>query len=173
MRTKILILGLIFLVLIACKKGIENPYSPEPPDPTDVSYSCEFELLVSHDASATGDFYVSLLGMTSTDNLELGSLGVLEFSPLPDNPDVSEGTANFSATWSPIPPYPSGTYVLCLRLDHYNDLEGGDVTPGEWVIEATISEGFEFVSGGVFISIKYALVQVGRDTAWLTFSISD
>lgn len=34
MRTKILILGLIFLVLIACKKGIENPYSPELPDPT-------------------------------------------------------------------------------------------------------------------------------------------
>jgi len=29
MRVKILILGLIFLVLIACKKGIENPYSPK------------------------------------------------------------------------------------------------------------------------------------------------
>jgi len=30
MRNKILILGLIFFALIACEKGIENPYSPEP-----------------------------------------------------------------------------------------------------------------------------------------------
>lgn len=33
MKTKILILGLIFLVLIACKKGIENPYSSKTPIP--------------------------------------------------------------------------------------------------------------------------------------------
>jgi len=30
MRFKILALGLVFLILIACEKGIENPYSPEP-----------------------------------------------------------------------------------------------------------------------------------------------
>jgi len=29
MRAKILVLGLIFLVLIACKKGIKTPYSPD------------------------------------------------------------------------------------------------------------------------------------------------
>lgn len=34
MRTKIMILGLIFLILIACEKGIENPYSPELPSPS-------------------------------------------------------------------------------------------------------------------------------------------
>jgi len=33
MRSKILFLGLIFLTLIVCKKGIENPYSPKPPPP--------------------------------------------------------------------------------------------------------------------------------------------
>ena len=38
MRTKILILGLIFLVLFACEKGIENPYSPEPPSPASYIY---------------------------------------------------------------------------------------------------------------------------------------
>jgi len=135
----------------------------------DVFYSCQFELTISHDASATGDFYVSLLESTPTGSPELMSLGVLDFSPLPDNPDVSEGTANFSATF---PSVLSGTYVLCLYLVHYNDLEQYQVTPGEWVIEATISEGFEFVTGGVFTSVRYALVQVGRDTAWLTFSIS-
>jgi len=38
MRTKIMILGLICLFLIACEKAIENPYSPaiiQPPDGTD------------------------------------------------------------------------------------------------------------------------------------------
>jgi len=33
MRTKILILGLICLCLIACEKGVENPYSPLDPLP--------------------------------------------------------------------------------------------------------------------------------------------
>jgi len=36
MRTKILILGLIFLVLIACEKDIKSPYSPIIPDPEPV-----------------------------------------------------------------------------------------------------------------------------------------
>lgn len=34
MRVKIFILGLICLVLIACEKGIENPYSSPTPTPT-------------------------------------------------------------------------------------------------------------------------------------------
>jgi len=33
MRSKILFLGLIFLTLIVCKKGIENPYSRPTPTP--------------------------------------------------------------------------------------------------------------------------------------------
>lgn len=32
MRTKVFILGLICLLIASCKKNIENPYSPEPPD---------------------------------------------------------------------------------------------------------------------------------------------
>lgn len=34
MRVKIIILALLFFALIACEKGIENPYSPEIPEPT-------------------------------------------------------------------------------------------------------------------------------------------
>lgn len=175
MRTKLLTLGLICLLMLGsgCKKQLPTspdiPDVPEP-DPTDVFYSCNFQVTVSHDASATGDFYISLLEETPTGNPQLMSLGDLNFSPLPNNPDVSEGTVSFLET---IPAVPSGTYVLCLHLVHYNDLEQYQVTPGEWVIEATISEGFEFLTGGVFTSVRYALVQVGRDTAWLTFSISE
>lgn len=35
MRTKVLTLGLIFLILIACEKGVNNPYSPAIIQPTD------------------------------------------------------------------------------------------------------------------------------------------
>lgn len=33
MRIKILALGILCIFLLSCEKGIENPYSPEPPDP--------------------------------------------------------------------------------------------------------------------------------------------
>jgi len=49
MRVKIFILGLFFLILIACEKGIKNPYSPElPVDPVFVGVK-EFTFRVSVD----------------------------------------------------------------------------------------------------------------------------
>lgn len=44
MKSKIAILGVILLVLISCEKGIENPYSPELPDPLPPPISCELKV---------------------------------------------------------------------------------------------------------------------------------
>lgn len=41
MKVKTLVLGLIFLALIACEKGIENPYSPSIKDSTQVEFRIE------------------------------------------------------------------------------------------------------------------------------------
>lgn len=175
MKAKILILGLVCLFVFAYCESPANPeiekaLNPEPSDPPiDIYYSCEFELMVSHDASATGDFHLSLLEETPSDNEFLMDLGNLDFSPLLDNQDISEGTASFQAT---IPMVPSGIYNLCLQLAHYNDYEEGQSTPGEWVMKMIIFSPSGFFINGAVQEQRIRLRYVGRE-CWFTFSISD
>lgn len=177
MKTKILILALIcFFVFAYCNSPanpeIEKALNPENPNPTtDVFYSCKFDLTVFHDASASGTFLLSLLEETPSSNDLIKNLGNLDFYPLPDNPDVSEGAVSL---WAEVPAVPSGTYNLALKLEQYNDLVEGEVTPGEWVIKMIVSSSnLELFIAGSVQEQRYALVQVGRDTAWFTFSISE
>ncbi len=173
MRLKILVLGLaLFFTFAYCTSpadpDIEEALNPEPIP--DVSYSIKFDLMVLHDMAATGDFYLSLLEETPSDNVYLKSLEDLDFSPPPDNPNASEGTVSF---WTTVPEVPSGTYNLVFRLAHYNDYELDQITPGEWVIKMIVSSSnLELMIGGGVQEQRFALWKVGQDN-WFTFSISD
>lgn len=172
MKAKILILGLVCLfVFTYCESPAspEKALNPEPPDPTpDISYSYEFELSVSYDVSATGDIYLFREEIPKELNV-VHMLPKLDFFPLPDNPDVSEGMVS---CWQELFP---GTYKIIFRLAHYNDYEEGQnqITPGEWVIKmiAASPDIRTYVAGGIQEQ-RIGLWKVGQDYEF-TFSVSD
>lgn len=153
----------LFLSIPACKK--ELPTSPDSPEIVNdridtVYYSCKFEIVVSVDAAATGDIYLFI------DDDSLGSPNDIDFSPLPDNPDISEGTVIF---WKIVNP---GTHSLTFRLAHYNDLESGQITPGEWVIKMVVSSHPDLMIGGSVQEQNIGLWKLGQDYSF-TFIIGD
>ncbi len=150
----------LFLSIPGCKKKL--PTSPDIPEIINdrldtVYYSCKFDVMVSHDESATGHIYLYYINLISVD---------LDFSPLPDNPDVSEGAVSF---WEIVNP---GTYSLTIRLQRYNDLEDGQVTSGEWIIKMTISSHPDLMIGGGVQEQNIGLWKLGQDYSF-TFIIGE
>ena len=80
MKVKIFALGLIFLILISCEKGIENPYSPE----VYVTYKVRLQIGA---ISTLGPAYLWKI-YVGADDILIGTLTIL-------NGNVSSGNREF------------------------------------------------------------------------------
>lgn len=125
MRAKILTRSLIcFFVFASCTSPadpeIEEALNPDPT--TDVRYSCQIELTASVNTSANGTIRLSL------DDSCRG----FDFSPLPDNPSVSEGAISY---WQIMPP---GTHTLTFWLSSCI-LEPSYPVPSSWTVRMNVS----------------------------------
>ena len=133
MKVKTLVLGLIFLVLVACEKDIKSPYSPELPEPNPgptTDYYCVFEASLSMNTAANGCVQIFI------DDVWCGSFNEIDFSPLSDNPEISEGAISF---WEKIS---LGTHILkfVFECDTFT-LVLGYPAPSLWTIRMNVSSG--------------------------------